>query len=130
MGNFLLSCNKIIDDKEYCGICLNYMKFDQKYQKYTCLHYFHKECIDTWNHNCPICRNSILNCREKQVDLSGIRDLPNVVPPEYHHIYLKTWKKNECKKKNHTIIFRRPYGVIGGCETCGCIQPFNLSHPV
>lgn len=130
MGNFLFSDNKIIHDKECCGICLHDMKRSEKYQKYTCSHYFHKECINSWNHNCPICRNSTLKRENKRVDISGIRDLPNIVPPQYHNIYLKTWKKKECKKKNHHIIFRRPYGVIGACETCGYIQPFNLSHPV
>ena len=130
MWNFLIYGNKIVDDKECCGICLNGMKSNQKYQKYTCSHYFHKECINAWNHSCPICRNSTLKCREKQVDLSGIRGLPIVVPIEYHHIYLETWEKKECIEKNHTIIFRRPYGVLGACETCGCKQAFNLSHPL
>lgn len=130
MGNILLYCKNNEDYKECCGICLNIMKRNQKYQKYTCLHYFHKECIDEWNQSCPICRNSTLKRIKKEIDISGIRDMPNIVPHEYHDVYLKTWKKKECKKKNHKIIFRRPYGVIGACETCGCVQAFNLSHPV
>jgi len=64
------------------------------------------------------------------VDISGIRGIPNIVPPEYHDIYLRTWKNQECKMKKHVIIFRRPYGVLGVCETCGYKQAFNLSHPL
>lgn len=125
MGNIFSS-----HTTEYCGICLDKMKNSHRYQKFTCSHYFHKDCIDAWNQNCPICRNSILKIQNKQVDISGIRDMPNIVPPEYCDIYMRNWRKKECKKKNHTIIFRRPYGVLGACETCGYIQAFNLSHPV
>lgn len=130
MGNIFESHNKMAEHIEHCGICLHEMKNNNKYQKFTCSHNFHKECINAWNNNCPICRNSTLRIPKKQVDISGIRDMPNIVPPEYHDIYLRTWKNKECKKKKHVIIFRRPYGVIGACETCGYKQPFNLSHPV
>ena len=126
----LSSNNERYCDIEYCCICLNDVKNNQKYQKYTCLHYFHKECIDAWNYNCPICRNSSLKGRGPQVDISGIRGLPNVVQHEYRHIYLKRWKNKECMQKNHIIIFRRPYGVLGACETCGYRQAFYLSHPL
>jgi hypothetical protein len=113
-----------------CGICLNQMKHHEKYQQFECSHYFHKKCIHKWNRSCPICRNSSYKNKTHHVDISGFRDMPNEVPFEYHHIYLKTWKKEECIRNNHHIIFRRPYGVFGACETCGYFQPFNLSHPI
>ena len=103
MGNILVSHNEMPEHIEHCGICLNEMKNKHKYQKFTCSHNFHKECIDAWNNNCPICRNSTLRI-PKKVDISGIRGIPNIVPPEYHDIYLRTWKNQECKMKKRILL--------------------------
>jgi hypothetical protein len=61
--------------------------------------------------------------------IKGFKSLPKDVPVEYLNIYLEKWNKNECKQNNHSMFFKHTYGVIGICETCYCIQPFNLSHP-
>ena len=116
-------------DVEYCSICLDEMDTTSRYQKYTCLHYFHKRCISNWNRNCPICRNVSMKINSN-IHIQNFKNLPNKVPLRYYNIYLDDWKKQECKNKNHDIFFRRPYGVLGGCETCGYTQAFNLCHPI
>ena len=30
-----------------------------KYQKFVCNHFFHKNCIQQWNGPCPLCRINI-----------------------------------------------------------------------
>ena len=116
-------------EMENCSICLCEMKDDTSVcQKYKCNHYFHKKCISDWNGPCPLCRAVEPHCELKD-RIKGFKSLPNDVPVEYLNIYLEKWNKNECKQNNHSMFFKHTYGVIGICETCYCIQPFNLSHP-
>jgi len=52
--------NNIFDDKELnteCTICLD--KIGLEYTKLECGHVFHKDCIEKWAKNCPICRHEI-----------------------------------------------------------------------
>jgi len=45
-----------------CGICLSSWEKSDLLRRLTCLHSFHKECIDTWlsqNSTCPICKNDV-----------------------------------------------------------------------
>uniref|UniRef100_A0A6C0CNY5 RING-type domain-containing protein n=1 Tax=viral metagenome TaxID=1070528 RepID=A0A6C0CNY5_9ZZZZ len=116
-------------ESEKCSICMENMKNTEKYQKYTCLHFYHKNCIDLWQGACPICRNceqiytEFIHPKAKSFKLVG-----RSVPIQYYTIYLDNWKRKECLNNNHSIFFRHPYGVIGACETCGTIQAYNLCH--
>ena len=128
--NYLNNMNE--NSLETCGICLSGMENETKYRKYTCFHYFHKTCISAWNRSCPICRNPRLNLQEDlniiHENVKVIRMIPKKVPIEYYYIYLESWRNKQCIDNNHSIFFRQPYGVLCGCETCGEIQAFNLSH--
>jgi E3 ubiquitin-protein ligase DOA10 len=48
-------------DKRNCSICLASYDIGDNIRTIPCLHYFHKDCIDTWlksNSACPICKYS------------------------------------------------------------------------
>jgi len=127
---------------ELCCICLEHLNENEDTKPYQCTHLYHSNCINNWHGNCPTCRaekiSTILTNNNNTRNLSDISDesidafkhnVPKV-PINYHNIYHQTWKKNECVRHNHNLIFRRPYGVVGICEDCKIIQCYNLSHPV
>jgi len=46
-----------------CAICLSLFEEGQQLRKLSCLHKFHKICVDSWlisKKNCPLCRNAII----------------------------------------------------------------------
>lgn len=49
-------------DKGVCSICLEQFIVNDKVNKLTCSHIFHKNCLDNWihNNNCPLCRKNII----------------------------------------------------------------------
>jgi len=124
--------------------------------KYNCTHFCHEVCINEWNRGCPICRALIRPIdRNVSIGLISARHIPidrnvstadgnvyttvdciegfdNViqVPSEYEYLYKQQWKNRECINNNHTIIYRKPYGVIAICTQCLIIQCFNLAHPI
>jgi len=45
-----------------CPVCLTSFKKGEKLKSLPCVHFFHKECIDTWlsvGHNCPVCKTEL-----------------------------------------------------------------------
>ena len=118
--------NEVDNNIDMCGICLNLLTNPTTFQKYECIHVFHKTCIENWTGSCPICRTK----RLKHSSTNDWKRIPINVPQQYHHLYLAQWKNVECKTQNHNIFFKKPYGVIGVCEDCGYIQSFNLMHPL
>lgn len=45
-----------------CSICLENFLINDKVNKLSCNHIFHKNCLDSWiqNNNCPLCRKNII----------------------------------------------------------------------
>ena len=55
--------NKNYHSKEECTICFDEFDNNKEMVLLPCLHYFHKDCIDSWwkkikKQECPICRSS------------------------------------------------------------------------
>ena len=44
------------DKHENCSICLSSLEETEKHTKWICRHRFHKDCIESWDGCCPICR--------------------------------------------------------------------------
>jgi hypothetical protein len=50
------------DDKKTCAICLADYEVDEEIRLLPCVHFYHKECIDTWLARscvCPLCKSTI-----------------------------------------------------------------------
>jgi len=109
-----------------CSICLENINENEKISKWTCTHYFHKECLNYWNKSCPNCRcTTIFNIEKKNkyFDIEYFKTFAKKVSSEN---YINLWKKSECINDNHLLTFHKTYGVIGVCETCQTVQGFNL----
>lgn len=121
------------ETEDLCSICLSCLTGSTRFQKYECVHVFHKKCIDNWSGSCPVCRTKRLNgqstiCQNENVKY--LKNIPYNVPESFYPVYLELWRKTDCKTQNHCIFFKRTYGVIGACESCGYVQSFNLMHPI
>lgn len=134
---------------ELCSICFECVNVNEGTKAYTCKHLYHANCINNWNGNCPTCRAQRLTSTLRIItnsssDNNSTNDLPSItdesiegfkrchqiVPTNFHNIYHQKWKKNDCVRYSHNLIFLKPYGVVGICENCKIIQCFNLSHPI
>jgi|SaaInlV_150m_DNA_4_1039716.scaffolds.fasta_scaffold07248_3 hypothetical protein len=140
------STNDIEQDLNICSICLDNIEYIDIHKPYQCNHIYHEKCSDLWNRSCPECRAEKIhitltnnnNNNNNTRDLSELSDESitawkqsnSSVPIEFHNIYRQTWKKDDCLRYNHNIVFLKPYGVVGICEHCKITQCFNLSHPV
>ena len=126
-----------------CPICFD--NIEQLYTKWTCNHYFHEECINTWNHSCPSCRNTnrLIQPNEPPnephnesssdrpknniMDVSALRSLIQV-PMDNRNMYLTNWGKPDCVDNNHELLILQPYGVMVICVNCNLIKTFNRLH--
>ncbi len=55
---------EIKEENNFCCICLQQYKIEEKIVEMYCNHLFHSECIDEWLNNnptCPICRMDVIN---------------------------------------------------------------------
>ena len=129
------------NDLTLCSICLEHLNQNEGIKTYQCTHLYHRECINNWNGNCPTCRAEKISTTLTNNNTRNLSDITDEsiqsfkrchqnVPTNFHNIYHQTWKKNDCLRHNHNLIFLRPYGVVGICEDCKIIQCYNLSHPV
>ena len=143
------SDEQIEEHLNFCSICLDNIEDNDINKPYKCNHVYHKTCSDLWNGLCPECRAEKIpitltnNNNNNNNNNNTTRYWPELsdesihtwkrnnscVPIEYHNIYQQTWKKNDCLRYNHNLIFIKPYGVVGICEHCKIIQCYNLSHP-
>lgn len=115
---------------EICSICLeNIQDKNISKGKYNCNHSFHNVCVSNWKGDCPLCRASklkeLIYINER---IEGFKNIQNCIPSSYINIYMNKWSNRYCLENNHSIFFRKPFGVIGVCETCNTIECFNLSH--
>jgi len=132
-----------------CSICLENLNENEGTKAYVCSHLYHRECINNWRGNCPMCRANRLPTSLRIInlpssDINSNTELPSItdesiegfkrchqrVPTNFHNIYHQKWKKNDCVRYNHNLVFLRPYGVVGICEDCKIIQCFSLSHAI
>jgi len=121
-----------------CPICFD--NIEQLYTKWSCNHYFHENCINTWNHSCPLCRNtdriqctesinepSIYQHKNNSMDIHILQSLVKV-PIDKRHLYINNWGKSECIDNNHELLVLQPFGVIIICKDCNLIKCFNRLH--
>lgn len=122
-----------------CSICLEPLKINDPkcIKKWKCSHMFHKDCIRTWNKDCPLCRTKHLikcvsqcNNSENPVNTLDINIMKTYrkVPEQHIHIYKNDWKDRKCIRENHDMLIIQPYGVLIICEDCNIIQSYNLKH--
>jgi len=134
------------DEVDICPICYDPLTENNSdcVRKWNCSHKFHKECIQSWNNGCPLCRTTQLltqyNTRRNSgsntnkinptniLDVNKMKTMYNYVPEQHKNIYLNTWKYRCCIRDNHNIMFIQPYGVLGICEDCNIIQCYNVKH--
>ena len=112
-----------------CLICFEVINENDKFKKWNCKHYFHKECIKNWNKNCPTCRCTSLCLPTNEVKENpyfNIRHFKSFAKEISSNKYINFWKKRDCIRSNHNLTFHQTYGVIGVCETCQTVQSFNL----
>ena len=121
-----------------CPICFE--NIEQLYTKWSCNHYFHENCINTWNHSCPLCRNiDRIQCTISHNDSPIDQPKNNImnfyslqslmqVPTDKRHLYINNWGKPECIDNNHELLVLQPYGVIVICKDCNLIKCFNRLH--
>jgi len=137
--NFTQEDNNSLSD---CPICLEPLTTDTMVQRWTCDHAFHRQCVERWNRDCPMCRTHVLreqigvidnvtwsisrnpHCR---LDINAM-DRISKVPEQHTEIYRDLWNDRCCIQQNHPMIFAQPYGVTVICRQCVTIQCFNLSH--
>ncbi|PON73750.1 43kDa postsynaptic protein [Parasponia andersonii] len=53
-----------------CVVCMSTLRPGEQVRKLSCLHVFHKHCLDDWlghlNFNCPLCRSPLLDHRHEE----------------------------------------------------------------
>jgi hypothetical protein len=143
MSDVYQQCNILENQNsfELCSICLECVNENEGTKAYRCKHLYHANCSNKWHGNCPTCRaekisTTLTNNNTRNLSditdesIQGFKRCHQNVPTNFHNIYHQTWKKNDCLRHNHNLIFLRPYGVVGICEDCKIIQCYNLSHPV
>ena len=125
-----------------CAICYDDENTSPLIHKWTCIHdeKFHTTCIENWNGDCPLCRNTQYleqykplphssqqkRCLSQEFLLNPLFRISNQHKP----VYIDQWTQTNCIENNHHLIFIQPYGVIGWCQNCDITQCFNLSHPI
>lgn len=129
-----------------CFICLTDLAGEKK-QNFTCQHdSFHKECIDNWiqtclnaHHTptCPACRCKQLISSHHQyfnhtISIAGesIGPFPGIGPDETMQIYgmdvtPSRYFVEGCTENEHSIILRKPFGVVAYCMDCSNIKAFG-----
>ncbi len=121
-------------NKETCVICLEEIELSKKIKKWECCHTFHKDCIEHWESNCPICRNDNLILPEITFQISRNPSCPfwlqslaqycPVIPESESINYLNKWKDVDCIN-HHQIIFivndtgfkKNIYAICHDCNT-------------
>ncbi len=134
-----------METKENCIICFEDIEFSEMIRKWECIHTFHKDCIDCWENNCPICRNDDLIIPEITFRISRNPSCPiwlqnisqycPVLCPNESVNYINKWKDNDCIQNNHEIIFIKydtgfKKNVYAICEDCNTYQVMDNSIPL
>lgn len=130
-------------DDQICCICLDTNTTGGEHiQKWDCIHRFHEECVNNWNHNCPMCRTSLRMPSHDEIhvtwaeqrnpqcrlNIAYMKQYYNPVNVQDQVVYKNSWKDRGCIESNHNIVYIITYGVIGICEDCVTIQTFNSMH--
>ena len=127
-------------NKETCIFCFEEIEICKKIRKWKCNHTFHKECIDLWENNCPICRNDDLILPEIIFQISRNPSCPiwlqnisqycHVINENNSHIYLNQWRDTDCFMHHHEITcimndtgFKKNIYAI--CKNCNSYQKLS-----
>jgi len=54
--------NPLPGEQTDCPVCLTSFNKGEKLKSLPCVHFFHKDCIDTWlsvGHSCPVCKSQV-----------------------------------------------------------------------
>lgn len=116
---------------ENCSICLSMLKESEYHTKWICSHRFHKECIDSWEASCPICRCSqkLLTStfynyvEDERWKIEIYLKLTKMISKENSITCYSYWKHSKCISENHEITFHNcnPQ-VVGICHYCSKID--------
>lgn len=125
--------------KSNCVICFENVDSTTFIKKWECSHLFHESCIEHWDHDCPLCRNTNIILPEVTWTLSynpecppwinQIRHLVSTIGEHRIPFYQNLWKDKDCITNQHTTCYYQinPVNkteVIGICEDCNTCQKF------
>jgi hypothetical protein len=125
-----------------CVICWDCIDINNSYQKWNCSHLFHKNCAETWNNGCPICRTQELfndgHCEpvtwlisknpQNVLDLERMKNSDFFLQENLEPIYKNKWKDRQCIDLDHKLLYFDTGGVVVICENCNTIQSYNRLH--
>lgn len=134
-----------METKEKCIICFEDTESSEMIRKWECSHTFHKDCIDCWDNNCPMCRNKNLIVPEITFQitrnpscpywLQTISQICPILSPSESANYIDCWKDTDCTHNNHEIIvivndngFKKNIYAI--CEDCNTYQMIDDAKPI
>ena len=125
--------------KDNCVICFENVDSTTFIKKWECAHLFHDSCIEHWDHNCPLCRNTNIIIPEITWSISRnpqcsqwMNQNQHLLPTILEHripFYKSLWKDSDCIGHDHHISYYHlnPVNktvVIGICEDCNTFQKF------
>jgi hypothetical protein len=125
--------------KSNCVICFENVDSTTLIKKWECPHLFHESCIEHWDHDCPLCRNTNIILPEITWTLSHnpecplwmnqIQSLAHTVLESKIPLYHSLWKDQDCITNQHNMCYYQmnPTNkgeIIGICEDCNTCQKF------
>lgn len=124
--------------KSNCVICFENVDSTTFIKKWECSHLFHKSCIEHWDHDCPLCRNSDIILPEITWTISRNPQCPlwmsqiQYLAPtiEDTQKYEPLWKDRDCIKNNHAMFYCKlnpidKKEIICICQHCNTYQKFQ-----
>lgn len=120
-----------VSSEQSCSICLSALEEKDKNTKWICKHRFHKECIESWNGTCPLCRCDINLLTSTFYDykedmrwqIEIYLKLSKIVTRDEDVIMLKShWKHSKCTSDNHEITFHCTNHIAGICHNCSILD--------
>jgi len=129
-----------MENKEHCIICFEEIECSEMIRKWECNHNFHKNCIECWEKNCPICRNENLILPEITFQISRnptcpiwLQNMSQYCPTLSPNQFIHQWKDTDCIQNRHDLIFivndigikKNIYAI---CKDCNSYQVINHSN--
>ena len=120
-----------ICSEQNCSICLSALHKNDRNTKWICKHRFHKECIESWNGSCPLCRCDYKLLTSTFYDYKDemrwvielYLKMSKIVSIDDDVKMLKLlWKHSKCISENHEITFHCTNHIAGICHNCSIVD--------
>jgi len=127
-----------LNTEQQCSICLSTLEENDKFTKWICKHRFHKDCIESWNGPCPLCRceHILLTStfydynEEMRWQIEIYLKMSKIVSDDDVIKRLKSlWRHSKCISENHEITFHCTNHIAGICHNCSVLDNnFGNTH--